>query len=233
MIEIVLVIEFKGILKVFGLVQVNKDIFICVMFGMIYGIIGENGVGKLMLMLIFYGFYKVDSGEIYVNGECIEIFDSEVVINVGIGMVFQYFKLVENFIVFENIILGVEDGGLLCFSLNKVCFILKQFVEEYELNVDFDVIIEDLGVGMQQCVEIFKVLYCCVDILIFDELIGVLIFVEVDQLFCILGCLCEEGKMIILIMYKFCEIMDIIDIVLVMCCGQMMVIVKIVDINFQ
>ena len=226
-------IELKGISKAFGPVQANKDISIRVMPGTIHGIIGENGAGKSTLMSILYGFYKADSGEIYVNGERTEIPDSEAAINAGIGMVFQHFKLVENFTVLENIILGVEDGGLLRPSLNKARSTLKQLAEEYELNVDPDAIIEDLGVGMQQRVEILKALYRRADILILDEPTGVLTPAEADQLFRILGRLREEGKTIILITHKLREIMDTTDTVSVMRRGQMAATVKTADTNPQ
>ena len=226
-------IELKGISKAFGPVQANKDISIRVMPGTIHGIIGENGAGKSTLMSILYGFYKADSGEIYVNGERTEIPDSEAAINAGIGMVFQHFKLVENFTVLENIILGVEDGGLLRPSLNKARSTLKQLAEEYELNVDPDAIIEELGVGMQQRVEILKALYRRADILILDEPTGVLTPAEADQLFRILGRLREEGKTIILITHKLREIMDTTDTVSVMRRGQMTATVKTADTNPQ
>ena len=106
-----LAIELKGISKAFGPVQANKDINIAVPRGTIHGIIGENGAGKSTLMSILYGFYKADAGEIFVNGQLTAIPDSQSAIRAGIGMVFQHFKLVQNFTVLENIILGVEDGA--------------------------------------------------------------------------------------------------------------------------
>ena len=112
-------IELKGISKAFGPVQANKDISISVQPGTIHGIIGENGAGKSTLMSILYGFYKADKGEIFIKGQKTAIPDSQAAIAAGIGMVFQHFKLVENFTVLENIILGAEDGGLLRPSLAK------------------------------------------------------------------------------------------------------------------
>ena len=104
-------IELRGISKAFGPVQANKDISIRVMPGTIHGIIGENGAGKSTLMSILYGFYKADAGEIFINGNKTEIPDSQAAIAAGIGMVFQHFKLVPNFSVLENVILGVEEGA--------------------------------------------------------------------------------------------------------------------------
>jgi ABC-type uncharacterized transport system ATPase subunit len=199
--------------------------------GTIHGIIGENGAGKSTLMSILYGFYKADSGEIFINGKKTEIPDSQHAIAAGIGMVFQHFKLVENFTVLENVVLGAEDGAMLRPSLAKARSQLKQLAEEYELNVDPDAVIEEIGVGMQQRVEILKALYRQADILILDEPTGVLTPAEADQLFRILGRLKEEGKTIILITHKLREIMEITDTVSVMRRGEMTATVKTVETN--
>jgi simple sugar transport system ATP-binding protein len=222
-------IELKGISKAFGPVQANKDISIRVMPGTIHGIIGENGAGKSTLMSILYGFYKADKGEIFISGQKTEIPDSQAAISAGIGMVFQHFKLVENFTVLENIILGAEDGWLLKPSLSKARKSLIELAAEYELNVDPDALIEEIGVGMQQRVEILKALYRQADILILDEPTGVLTPAEADQLFRILGRLREEGKTIILITHKLREIMETTDTVSVMRRGEMTATVKTAD----
>lgn len=152
-------IELKGISKAFGPVQANKDISIRVAPGTIHGIIGENGAGKSTLMSILYGFYKADKGEVFINGKKTEIPDSQAAIAAGIGMVFQHFKLVENFTVLENIVLGAEDSGMLMPSLRRARKELKALEEEYELYVDPDARIDEIGVGAQQRVEILKALY--------------------------------------------------------------------------
>ena len=162
-------IELKGISKAFGPVQANKDISISVMPGTIHGIIGENGAGKSTLMSILYGFYKADAGEIFIDGQKVLIPDSQAAISAGIGMVFQHFKLVENFTVLENIVLGAESGEFLAPSLRKARAELAELAAEYELNVDPDAVIEEIGVGMQQRVEILKALYRKANILILDE----------------------------------------------------------------
>jgi general nucleoside transport system ATP-binding protein len=219
-------IELKGISKAFGPVQANKDINIAVPKGTIHGIIGENGAGKSTLMSILYGFYKADSGQIYINGALTPIPDSQSAIRAGIGMVFQHFKLVQNFTVLENIVLGAEDGPMLNTSLSKARRVLGELAREYELDVDPDALIEDLSVGHQQRVEILKALYRQADILILDEPTGVLTPAEADHLFRILKGLRDQGKTIILITHKLREIMETTDNVSVMRRGTMVGTVK-------
>ncbi|WP_151717732.1 ABC transporter ATP-binding protein [Gemmobacter serpentinus] len=224
-------IELKGISKAFGPVQANKDISIQVAKGSIHGIIGENGAGKSTLMSILYGFYKADSGEILIDGQATSIPDSQSAIRAGIGMVFQHFKLVQNFTVLENIILGAEDGALLAPSISKARKTLAELAREYELDVDPDAVIEDLSVGHQQRVEILKALYRQANILILDEPTGVLTPAEADHLFRILRGLKDQGKTIILITHKLREIMEITDTVSVMRRGQMTATVKTAETN--
>ena len=214
-------IELRGISKAFGPVQANKDISIRVMPGTIHGIIGENGAGKSTLMSILYGFYKADAGEILIGGTPVQIPDSQAAIRAGIGMVFQHFKLVQNFTVLENVVLGAEDGALLRPSLAKARASLQQLAQDYELEVDPDAVVEELSVGHQQRVEILKALYRQADILILDEPTGVLTPAEADHLFRILRGLRDQGKTIILITHKLREIMEITDTVSVMRRGEM------------
>ncbi|MDB6453869.1 ABC transporter ATP-binding protein [Falsirhodobacter sp. 20TX0035] len=214
-------IELRGISKAFGPVQANKDISIRVAKGSIHGIIGENGAGKSTLMSILYGFYRADSGEILVDGRETPIPDSQSAIRAGIGMVFQHFKLVQNFTVLENVILGAEDGGLLRPSLSKARKELARLSRDYGLEVNPDARIEDLSVGYQQRVEILKALYRQADILILDEPTGVLTPAEADHLFRILRGLRDQGKTVILITHKLREIMEITDTVSVMRRGEM------------
>ena len=221
-----LAIELRGISKAFGPVQANKDISIQVARGTIHGIIGENGAGKSTLMSILYGFYKADSGEILIGGKAVTIPDSQAAIAAGIGMVFQHFKLVQNFTVLENVILGAEEGRLLTPSLDKARRVLGELSREYELDVDPDALIEDLSVGHQQRVEILKALYRQADILILDEPTGVLTPAEADHLFRILRGLKAQGKTIMLITHKLREIMDITDRVSVMRRGEMVATVE-------
>ena len=225
-VEIAPAIKLTNISKNFGPVQANKNISLSVKVGTIHGIVGENGAGKSTLMSILYGFYKADSGEIFVGGNKTIIPDSQAAISAGIGMVFQHFKLVENFSVLENVILGAEDGPLLKQSLAKARVQLTNLSKEYELDVDPDAIIENMSVGLQQRVEILKALYREASILILDEPTGVLTPSEANHLFRILKGLRDQGKTIILITHKLREIMDATDTVSVMRSGEMTATLK-------
>jgi ABC-type uncharacterized transport system ATPase subunit len=177
-------------------------------------------------MSILYGFYKADSGEIFIGGKPTAIPDSQSAIRAGIGMVFQHFKLVQNFTVLENVILGAEDGPMLRTLAGQGAGKAGRSGREYELDVDPDALIEDLSVGHQQRVEILKALYRQADILILDEPTGVLTPAEADHLFRILKGLKEQGKTIILITHKLREIMEATDNVSVMRRGTMVATVK-------
>tara|TARA_A100001011_G_scaffold350946_1_gene390588 strand:+ start:82 stop:1608 length:1527 start_codon:yes stop_codon:yes gene_type:complete len=215
------IIELESIYKSFGSVQANKNISLKIKSGTIHGIVGENGAGKSTLMSILYGFYKADKGHIKIEGKKVTIVDSQAAIDKGIGMVFQHFKLVENFSVLENIILGAESGKLISQSLATAKKSLSKLANEYELNVDPESLIENISVGMQQRVEILKALYRKAKILILDEPTGVLTPAEAEHLFRILKNLKNEGKTIILITHKLKEIMSVTDTVSVMRQGEM------------
>lgn len=219
-------IELRGISKAFGPVQANRDIDIAVARGTIHGIIGENGAGKSTLMSILYGFYRADAGEILIGGVPTPIPDSQSAIRAGIGMVFQHFKLVQNFTVLENIILGAEEGAMLAGSMARARRVLADLSRDYELDVDPDALIEDLSVGHQQRVEILKALYRQAEILILDEPTGVLTPAEADHLFRILRGLRDQGKTIVLITHKLREIMETTDAVSVMRRGTMVATVR-------
>lgn len=214
-------IELSGIDKKFGAVHANKNINLTVKKGSIHGIIGENGAGKSTLMSILYGFYQADSGEIRIDGQVVNIKDSQTAIKNGIGMVHQHFMLVDNFTVLENIILGAEQGALLKQSISSARKELKRLEDEYGLEVDVDAIVEELPVGLQQRVEILKAMYRGAEILILDEPTGVLTPAEADHLFRILQVLRDQGKTVLLITHKLREIMAITDTVSVMRRGEM------------
>ncbi len=219
-------IELIGIDKRFGAVHANKNINMLVPKGTIHGIIGENGAGKSTLMSILYGFYSADTGEIHVNGKPVTIRSSQDAISTGIGMVHQHFMLVENFTVLENIVLGAEGGALLQGGEDKARVALKKLADDYELEVDPDMLIEDLPVGLQQRVEILKALTRGAETLILDEPTGVLTPAEADHLFRILRQLKDQGKTILLITHKLREIMAVTDNVSVMRRGEMVATLK-------
>lgn len=214
-------LELVGINKRFGPVVANKNIVLAVGSGSIHGIVGENGAGKSTLVSILYGFYQADSGKILIDGKEVKIPDSRAAIAHGIGMVHQHFKLVGNFTVLENIILGAEDGALLKTSRQKARLELQRLAAEYELQVDLEAITEDLPVGVQQRVEILKALFRQARVLILDEPTGVLTPSEADHLFRILRRLKDEGKSVILITHKLREIMAATDTVSVMRGGEL------------
>ncbi len=205
-------IEMTGILKIFPGVIANDHVDFSVKSGEIHALLGENGAGKSTLMSILFGLYQMDSGEIRVRGERAAIRDPNDANALGIGMVHQHFKLVHNFTVAENIVLGLEptkrSGSL---DLAKAEAKVSDLSERYGLAVNPRSRIEDIGVGMQQRVEILKILYRAADILIFDEPTAVLTPAEVDELILILKRLKAEGKTIVLITHKLKEIKEAAD----------------------
>ena len=213
-------IELKDITKRFGHVIANSDVNLKVRPGTIHGIVGENGAGKSTLMNILFGLYKPDSGTIFLNGQAVEVNSPEKSIALGIGMVHQHFMLVSTFTVLENAMLGNEGSILLKSGEVSVLNRLKGLSKNYGLDVDFEAIISDIPVGMQQRVEILKALNRGAKILILDEPTGVLTPQETIGLFDILKSLREQGVTIILITHKLKEIMSITDSVSVMRGGK-------------
>jgi simple sugar transport system ATP-binding protein len=209
-------LELRAIDKRFGAVHANRAISLSVARGSVHGLVGENGAGKSTLMNIVYGFHRPDAGEIIVGGRRVEISSPQAAIAAGIGMVHQHFMLVENFTVLENVILGVERGGLLAGSLAHARAELGKLARDYGLDVPLDATIAELSVGVQQRVEILKALYRRAEILILDEPTAVLTPQEADALFKMLGRLRAEGKSVILVTHKLREIMAVTDRVTVM-----------------
>jgi general nucleoside transport system ATP-binding protein len=205
------IVEMKNIRKSFPGVVACDDIDFQVRKGEIHALLGENGAGKSTLMNILFGLYQQDQGEIYLRGEKVNISNPNIANDLGIGMVHQHFKLVHNFTVTENIILGIEPIRALMVDTRSASARIKDLSERYGLNVDPEAKIEDVSVGMQQRVEILKMLYRDAEILIFDEPTAVLTPQEVIELMKIMRGLIEEGKTIILITHKLKEIMAIAD----------------------
>ena len=205
------VIEMLHIRKEFPGVVANDDVSLELRRGEIHALLGENGAGKSTLMGILFGLYQAERGEIRVNGKPVRIADPNVANDLGIGMVHQHFRLVHNFTVTENIILGQElrRGPLL--DTRRAAARIAELSAKYGLNVDPNARIENISVGMQQRVEILKMLYRDADVLIFDEPTAVLTPQEIGDLMDIMRNLAAEGKSILLITHKLKEIKAIAD----------------------
>lgn len=203
------VIEMNNITKIFPGIVANDNITLQVKKGEIHALLGENGAGKSTLMNVLFGLYQPEKGEIKVRGEQVAISNPNVATKLGIGMVHQHFMLVHNLTVTENIILGSEPtkGGKI--DIDYAANEIKKISEQYGLAVDPYAKIEDISVGMQQRVEILKILYRGADILIFDEPTAVLTPQEIRELVSIFKLLVSEGKSIILITHKLKEIKEV------------------------
>lgn len=205
------IIEMLHITKEFPGIIANDDITLQLKKGEIHALLGENGAGKSTLMSVLFGLYQPEKGEIRKNGKIVTIKNPNDANNLGIGMVHQHFKLVEIFTVFENIILGVEPNKFGFLKRKEAREKICNLSEKYGLKVDPDAFIEDITVGMQQRVEILKMLYRENDILIFDEPTASLTPQEIDELMKIMKKLAKEGKSILFITHKLNEIMAVAD----------------------
>jgi len=214
------IVQMKDVTKSFPGIIANDHINISVKKGEIHALLGENGAGKSTLMNILFGLYQPDEGEIYIKGEKVKISDPNKANELGIGMVHQHFMLVEPFTVTENIILGSEPKKNSLIDVTKAKNQVLELSRKYGLTVDPDAKIKDITVGMQQRVEILKILYRGADILIFDEPTAVLIPQEIAELINIMKNLVKEGKTIILITHKLKEIMAVADRVTVIRRGK-------------
>ena len=215
------VLELRGITKRFPGVLANDKVDITLREGKILALLGENGAGKTTLMNILYGLYKPDEGKILVRGEEVDIHGPNDAIARGIGMVHQHFMLVPVMTVTENVMLGVEPtkNGLFL-DQEKVAARIREISDQYGLEVDPHAYIQDLPVGIQQRVEIIKVLYRSADILILDEPTAVLTPQEVEGLFKIIQSLIDKGKSIIFITHKLKEVMHVADDITVLRLGR-------------
>jgi simple sugar transport system ATP-binding protein len=200
------VIAMVDIVKKFGEFVANDHINLTVHKGEVHAILGENGAGKSTLMNVLYGLYHPTSGHIEVKGKEVKIDSPGHAIELGIGMVHQHFMLVQPFSVTENIVLGMEPTKGLTVNLKAARQKVVELSEKYHMQVDPDAKIEDISVGMQQRVEILKVLYRGADILILDEPTASLTPQEISELMEIIGHLTADGKSVILITHKLKEI---------------------------
>ncbi len=221
------VLELQGITKRFPGVLANDRISIALREGKILALLGENGAGKSTLMNILYGLYKPDEGKIFIRGREVNIEGPNDAIGQGIGMVHQHFMLVPVMTVTENVMLGIEpvkNGVFL--DREKVSRRIKEISDQYGLEVDPQAYIKDLPVGIQQRVEIIKVLYRSADILILDEPTAVLTPQEVEGLFKIIETLIKSGKSIIFITHKLKEVLAVADDITVLRLGTVVGSIK-------
>ena len=215
------ILELEGITKRFPGVLANDHIDLFLNKGEILALLGENGAGKSTLMNILYGLYSPDEGTIKINGKDIAINNPRDAIDAGIGMVHQHFMLIPVFTVTENVMLGneyIHSGGFL--DKKKAAARIKEISNQFKLDVDPNSLIEDLPVGLQQRVEIIKLLFRNAEILIMDEPSAVLTPQEVVELFKIMNNLVEQGKSIIFITHKLKEVMECADRIMVIRSGK-------------
>ncbi|MEH7440892.1 ABC transporter ATP-binding protein [Bacillus sp. JJ1122] len=205
------VVEMLNIRKEFPGIVANDNITLTLKKGEIHALLGENGAGKSTLMGVLFGMYQPERGVVKVNGKEVRITNPNVANRLGIGMVHQHFKLVENFTVTENIILGSEPLKGMVLDIDKAAKRIEELSKHYGLNVDPHAKIEDISVGMQQRVEILKMLYREADVLILDEPTAVLTPSEIEELMKIMRNLIKEGKSIIIITHKLKEIKAVAD----------------------
>ncbi|MGN1163496.1 MAG: ABC transporter ATP-binding protein, partial [Candidatus Ornithospirochaeta sp.] len=205
-------IQMLGITKTFPGIIANDNVNLEVRKNEVLAILGENGAGKSTLMSVLFGAYPPDAGKILINGKEVKITDPNVATRLGIGMVHQHFKLVHNYTVTENIVLGREPrnkAGVL--SLKDAEKRVAELSDKYGLQVDPKAKIDDITVGQQQRVEILKTLYSDSDIIILDEPTAVLTPQEIDELMDIIRALKKEGKTIVIITHKLKEIKAVAD----------------------
>ncbi len=227
------IIEMLHITKEFPGIVANDDITLQLRRGEIHALLGENGAGKSTLMSVLFGLYQPEKGEIRKNGERVQINNPNDATALGIGMVHQHFKLVDVFTVLDNIILGAETTRMGFLQKKEARAKVQALSERYGLRVDLDAKVEDITVGMQQRVEILKMLYRDNEILIFDEPTAVLTPQEIDELMATMKEFASEGKSILFISHKLNEIMAVADRVTVLRKGRYIGTVNTADTDKQ
>ena len=214
------VIEMLHITKEFPGIKANDDVTIQLRRGEIHALLGENGAGKSTLMSVLFGLYQPEHGEIRKDGKIVKINNPNDATALHIGMVHQHFKLIDVFTVLDNIILGAEDTKAGFVQRKRARAKVEELSKRYGLAVDLDAKVEDITVGMQQRVEILKMLYRDNEILIFDEPTAVLTPQEITELMQIMKGLAREGKSILFISHKLNEILEVSDRVSVLRKGR-------------
>ena len=214
-------IEMRHITKRFPGIVANDDISFGLRRGEIHALLGENGAGKSTLMSVLFGMYQPEEGEIRKNGQVVKIKNPNDATRLGIGMVHQHFKLVENFTVLDNVILGTEPQKFGFLTRKEARERVLSLSERYGLKIDPEAVIEKCSVGMQQRVELLKMLYRDNEILIFDEPTAVLTPQEISELLQIMKNFAAEGKSILFISHKLNEIMAVANRCSVLCKGKL------------
>lgn len=204
-------VEMLNITKRFPGIIANDNITLQLKKGEIHALLGENGAGKSTLMSVLFGLYQPEEGEIRKDGKKVYIKNPNDANALGIGMVHQHFKLVHNFTVLESIVLGHESVKHRFLKMDEARKKVVELSERYKFKIDPDALISDITVGMQQRVEILKMLYCDNDVLIFDEPTAVLTPQEIDELMKVMKQLVSEGKSILFITHKLAEIKAVAD----------------------
>ena len=220
------IVEMRHITKRFPGIIANDDVSIQIRRGEVYALLGENGAGKSTLMSMLFGMYTPDMGEIYIKGEKVEFKSSNDAAERNIGMVHQHFKLVDNYTIAQNIVLGMEPmrrrfGIFPEVNMKKANQEIAQLSKEYGLEVNPTDLIQDVQVSVRQRVEILKMLYRKAEIMIFDEPTAVLTPSEIEFLLKIIDGLRNAGKTIILITHKIEEIKQIADRCAILCRGRL------------
>lgn len=211
-------VELKNITKTFGDVIANKNVNLIVKKHEILSILGENGSGKTTLMNMIAGIYRPNEGQILINGEEVQIHSPKDAYKYKIGMVHQHYKLVNVFTAAENIILGQDTGKFL--DMKKVKADIQKICDAYGFKINLDQKVYDMSVSEKQTVEIIKVLFKGVDILILDEPTAVLTPQETQSLFTVLKNMRQAGKSVVIITHKLNEVMEISDRVSVLRKGE-------------
>lgn len=228
------IVEMKHITKRFPGITANDDVTIQIKKGEIFALLGENGAGKSTLMSMLFGMYEPDEGEIFIRGEKVKLESPNHAARLNIGMVHQHFKLVSNFTVAENIVMGMEPvkkvlGCINVVDMKKANQEIGALSEKYGLAVNPTDLIENINVSTQQRVEILKMLYREAEILIFDEPTAVLTPQEIEFLLDIIKGLRDKGKTIILITHKLEEIKKIADRCAILNRGKLIGVLDVAD----
>ncbi|WP_337371434.1 ABC transporter ATP-binding protein, partial [Parolsenella catena] len=226
-------LRMENVSKCFGSFYANKNVNLTIEQGEVHTLLGENGAGKSTLMNVLIGLYTPTEGKIYIRGQEVNISSPGVAVEHGIGMVHQHFMLIEDMTGLENIILGDKRHNSPLLQIADDRKTIEELMDRYGMEIDLDEKVGDMSIGMQQRVEIMKVLFRGADLVILDEPTAVLTDLEVEGLFDIMHSLTAEGKSIIFISHKMREVMHISDRVTVLRRGEMIDTLRVADTTEQ